>query len=168
MKKYMERQKCPKRGSIPPSENDGVTFIRNEYTTWSRRYIHKTKLFFKNGQFRPLFRLFSVFKTNNTILTTNECLKCHVHPVYGAGIRTHALQSVSLLYNQQISAPYQPKTDLSVALLRCTLTSYFATLYYRCERYLGRSGMKAIQYLPNFQLNLVIDLHALCIFFGIS
>ena len=37
------------------------------------------------------------FQTNNTIFTTNECEKCHVHPVSGAGIQTHDLWNVSLL-----------------------------------------------------------------------
>ena len=40
---------------------------------------------------------FRSFQTNNTIFTTNECEKCHVHPVSGAGIRTHDLWNVSLL-----------------------------------------------------------------------
>ena len=45
------------------------------------------------GQPRPLFRLFLSFSTNNTIFITNQCKKCHVHPVYGAGIRTHNIGS---------------------------------------------------------------------------
>ena len=28
---------------------------------------------------------FRSFQTNNTIFTTNQCEKCHVHPVYSAG-----------------------------------------------------------------------------------
>ena len=61
-------------------------------------YEARNKVFFKNmGHPRPLFRLFSSFQTNITILTTNICGKCYVHPVYGAGIRTHNLQSMSLL-----------------------------------------------------------------------
>ena len=45
----------------------------------------------------PLFRLFLSFQTNITILTTNQCEKCHVHPLSGAGIQTHDLWNVSLL-----------------------------------------------------------------------
>ena len=43
------------------------------------------------------FVYFRSFQTNNTIFTTNECEKRHVHPVSGAGIRTHDLWNVSLL-----------------------------------------------------------------------
>ena len=43
------------------------------------------------------FVYFRSFQTNNTFFTTNECEKCHVHPVSGAGIRTHDLWNVSLL-----------------------------------------------------------------------
>ena len=43
------------------------------------------------------FVYFRSFQTNNTIFTTNQCEKCHVHPVSGAGIRTHDLWNVSLL-----------------------------------------------------------------------
>ena len=41
------------------------------------------------GHSRPLFRLFSSFQTNITILTTNISEKCHDHPVYGTCIQTH-------------------------------------------------------------------------------
>ena len=47
------------------------------------------------GPPQPLFHLFSYFQTNITIFTTNIC--GNVHPVYGAGIRTHDLQDTSLL-----------------------------------------------------------------------
>ena len=45
---------------------------------------------FLNGQPQPLFRLFSVFssKYQYNFFTTNQSEKCHVHPVYGTGIRT--------------------------------------------------------------------------------
>ena len=55
------------------------------------------------GHPRPLFGLFQsipvlffgLFQTNiNIIFTANQCE--NVHPVYGAGIRTHDLQIASL------------------------------------------------------------------------
>ena len=49
----------------------------------------------KMGQPRHLFNLFLSFQTNNTNLTTNKCE--NVHPVSGAGIRTHNLLITSLL-----------------------------------------------------------------------
>ena len=55
-------------------------------------------VFLKMGQTRPLFRLFSVFfKQTIQFLQQINVKKCHVHPVYGAGIRTHDLWIVSLL-----------------------------------------------------------------------
>ena len=53
--------------------------------------------FFNMGQPWPLFNLFSVFFQTNiiTVFTTNKFE--NVHPVYGAGIRTHNLLDVSLL-----------------------------------------------------------------------
>ena len=38
------------------------------------------------GQLRALFVYFQSFQTINTFFTTNHCEKCHVQPVYGAGI----------------------------------------------------------------------------------
>ena len=45
------------------------------------------------GQPRPLFRLFSVLfkQTLLQFLQQINVKKCHVHPVYGAGIWTHDL-----------------------------------------------------------------------------
>ena len=53
----------------------------------------------KMVQPRPLFRLFLVFfkQTLLQFLQQINVKKCHVHPVYGAGIRTHNLWIVSLL-----------------------------------------------------------------------
>ena len=63
--------------------------------------LNRTDVFliiFKNWANPGLFFVyFRSFQTNNTIFTTNECEKCHVHPVSGAGIRTHDLWNVSLL-----------------------------------------------------------------------
>ena len=50
----------------------------------------------KMGQPRPLFHLFLSFKTHITNFTTNSYVK-NVHPVYGAGIRTHDLWNMSFL-----------------------------------------------------------------------
>ena len=47
------------------------------------------------GRPRPLFRLFSSFQTNITMLTTNVCEKRH--SVDSAGIQTHNLLNTSLL-----------------------------------------------------------------------
>ena len=43
------------------------------------------------GQPRPLFRLFRYFQTNNTILQQIIVKNYNLHPVSGAGIRTHDL-----------------------------------------------------------------------------
>ena len=40
-----------------------------------------------------LFHFFGLF--TQTILTPNQCEKCHVHLVYGAEIRTHNLSNMS-------------------------------------------------------------------------
>ena len=54
--------------------------------------------FLKMGQPRAIFRLFLVLSNvNNTIIITNQCQKCHVHPVYSAGIQTHNLLNKSRL-----------------------------------------------------------------------
>ena len=49
----------------------------------------------KNGPTRPLFHLFSSFQTHITIL--QQIKVKNVHPVYGAGIRTHDLWNTSLI-----------------------------------------------------------------------
>ena len=50
------------------------------------------------GQPRPIFRFFLVF-SNKQYNFYNKSMwkKCHVHPVYGAGIQTHHLSNVSRL-----------------------------------------------------------------------
>ena len=55
--------------------------------------------FSKMGQPQPLFHLFSVLfkQTLLQFLQQINVKKCHVHPVYSAGIRTHDLWIVSLL-----------------------------------------------------------------------
>ena len=58
----------------------------------------KQHCFLKNGPSRPLFRLFSVFfKQTIQFQQQINVKKCQVHPVSGAGIRTHDLWIVSLL-----------------------------------------------------------------------
>ena len=49
------------------------------------------------GESQPIFHFFSAFQTINTIFTLNQCEKCHVHPVYGAGIQTRDLSNMSRL-----------------------------------------------------------------------
>ena len=70
----------------------------------SRVVIYKHKMFIRLATGFDFFKwanpgLFFVylqsFQTNITIFTTNICEK-NVHPVYGAGIRTHDLRNVSL------------------------------------------------------------------------
>ena len=65
------------------------------------------------------------FQTNNTILKTNQFGKGHVHPVYGAGIRTHDLQNVSLL--PKTTRPWIPPFILRFVYLSLffPLVSYF-------------------------------------------
>ena len=55
--------------------------------------------FFKKKWANPglFFVYFWSFQTNNIIFTTNQCEKCHVHSVYGAGIQTHDFWNMSLL-----------------------------------------------------------------------
>ena len=48
----------------------------------------------KMGQPRALLLLFMVF-SNKQYQLLQQCQKCHVHPVYGAVIRTHNLLNMS-------------------------------------------------------------------------
>ena len=59
----------------------------------------KNTLIFKNGPIPIIFfGYFWSFQTNIiTIFTTDNVKKFNIHPVYGARIRTHNLQNVSLL-----------------------------------------------------------------------
>ena len=58
----------------------------------------KNKLFFKKWANPDLFFIyFQSFQTKCTIFTTNQCEKCQVHPVYGAGIQTNDLSNLSRL-----------------------------------------------------------------------
>ena len=66
-------------------------------TQKDKRPMNMTFIFFKWANTGLFFVYFRSFQTNNTIFTTNQCEKCHGHPVYGARIRTHDLQNVSLL-----------------------------------------------------------------------
>ena len=51
-------------------------------------------VFFKMGQPRHLFHLFSSFQTHITIFTNNKCEK-NFHPVYGDEIQTHDLWNIT-------------------------------------------------------------------------
>ena len=55
----------------------------------------ENEAFLKKGQPRPLFRLFfGLFK--QTLQFLQQIYVKNVHPVYGAGIRTHDLWNVNL------------------------------------------------------------------------
>ena len=59
---------------------------------WKMQKILKLIIFFLNWANPGLFFVyFRSFQTNNTILQQINVKKCHVHPVSGAGIRTHDL-----------------------------------------------------------------------------
>ena len=61
-------------------------------------YLKLHQIFFKKN--RPIPASFSfIFGLFQTIqcFTANQCEKCHVHPVYSAGIRTHDHQNMNLL-----------------------------------------------------------------------
>ena len=63
------------------------------------------ELFRNMGQPLALFRLFSVFSNN----FYNKFMWKNVHPVYGAGIRTHNLRNVSLpITTRPGLPPYAP------------------------------------------------------------
>ena len=66
------------------------------------------------------FGLVLLFKQTLQIFTTNKWEKCHVHPVYGAGIRTHDLWNMSLLPKplDQGSRPYFGLVKPCSALVR--------------------------------------------------
>ena len=53
------------------------------------------KVLFKKGHPQPLFRLLSSFQTIITMFKINIRENMD-HPIYGAGIRTHDLQYMSL------------------------------------------------------------------------
>ena len=59
------------------------------------KYVVLICALFKMGQPGPFSVYFRSFQTNIiTIFTTNQREKCHVHPVYGAGIRTQDLSNM--------------------------------------------------------------------------
>ena len=61
-------------------------------------FRYQQQSFFKDMMVhsRPLFVHFQSFQTNNAISTTNQCEKCHVHPVYDVRIQTNNLWNMSL------------------------------------------------------------------------
>ena len=56
-----------------------------------------TLTFFKWANPASFSLIFGLFKQTIQFLTTNQCEKCHVHPVYGTEIRTHNLSNMSCL-----------------------------------------------------------------------
>ena len=52
---------------------------------------------FLNGPSSASFSFILSFQTIITIVKTNKCERCYVHPVYRTGIQTHYLQNTSLL-----------------------------------------------------------------------
>ena len=68
-------------------------FARSGHTAQNRKFTVFLK---KMGQPRPLFHLFTVF-SNKHYNFYNKYMWKNVHPVYGAGIRTHNLWNMSLL-----------------------------------------------------------------------
>ena len=82
---------------IPVEET--LASIFHSIQIWIQVHENRTPgFFYKMGRPGLFFVYFRSFQTNIiTIFTTDQCEKCHVHPVYGAGIRTHDLRNVSLL-----------------------------------------------------------------------
>ena len=59
--------------------------------------LRKT-IFLKNRRTPATFSfIFGLFKQILQLFTTNQCEKCHVHPVYSTGIQTHDLSNMSRL-----------------------------------------------------------------------
>ena len=63
----------------------------------TRPGVSVIKLFFEMGQPRHLFCFFGLFKQTIQFLQQFNVKKCHVHPVYSAGIQTHGLSNMSRL-----------------------------------------------------------------------
>ena len=63
---------------------------------WKTIFMTKGQMFFKWANLGISFVYSRSFQqTHNTILTRNKCEKCHVHPVYSGGIRTHDISNMS-------------------------------------------------------------------------
>ena len=74
-------------------DKNGLTSCIGSTPQLSIRNLLIFLFFLKKNWANPglFFVYFRSFQTNNIIFTTNECEKCHVHPVSSAGIRTHDL-----------------------------------------------------------------------------
>ena len=91
--------------------------------------------FLKMGQPRPLFQLFSSFRTKN------KCEKCHADPVNGVGIWTHDLWNMSPPITTRPGLPHQTsliKGISDVGAIENMNTSFIlhqslVTLLYRCK-----------------------------------
>ena len=75
--------------------------------------------FFKNGPTPACFNIFLVFLSKQYNIT-NQCEKCHVHPVYSARIRTHDLLNMNRFT--------LPLDQASRPLLRSSFCCYKVTL----------------------------------------
>ena len=81
MSKLKIKKSCSQKNTfkfLPKWQN----FSKSDHTDYN------TTFFKKMGQPRPLFRLLSVFSNKHYNFYNNNMWK-YVHPVYGAGIRTH-------------------------------------------------------------------------------
>ena len=87
----------------------------------------------KMGQPQPLFHLFSVF-SNKLYNFYNKWMWKHVHPVYGAGIRTHDLSNKSR----------HPK-PLDQGSRPCPSTHLYFTRYAPNDEYLQSSSYATIE-----------------------
>ena len=76
-----------------------VRYVRFGKNVRSTIVAKTSETFFKKkmGQPQPLFYLLSSFQTTLLFLQRLKVTKCHDHPVYGTGIRTHDLWNASLL-----------------------------------------------------------------------
>ena len=108
------------------------------------------------GHPRPLFRLFSSFQTNITILTTNIGMWKNVHPVYGAGIRTHNLWNTSLLPPLKFSLSFTPYVFSSFASLILKYFFYIFSLTQFAKNICKKGvnfGLPFCQFWPRLVLN---------------
>ena len=89
-------------------------------------------IFFKWTDPGLFFIYFWSFQTNKTLFTANQSEKCHVHPVYGAGIQTQDLFSNQLYHYLFLNGKNPASFRLFLAL--CLISNHthqnFAQIYY--------------------------------------
>ena len=74
------------------------SLMSNGYYNTTTMVLRYKTFFKKNGPSPASFSfIFSLFKQTIQFLHQIDVKKFHVHPVYGAGIRNHNLQNISLL-----------------------------------------------------------------------